>query len=58
MLGEIVADMAQIWCCYGYGIGWRVQLQFDPQPGNLHELWVWPLKKKTINKQMKKHKTL
>ena len=25
-----VADMAQILCCSGSGVGWRLQLRFDP----------------------------
>ena len=25
-----VTDAAQIWCYYGCGIGWQLQLQFDP----------------------------
>ena len=25
-----ITDMAQIQCCCGYGIGWWLQLQFDP----------------------------
>ena len=29
-----VADAAQIW--YGGGVGWQLQLQFNPQPGNFH----------------------
>ena len=24
------------------GVGRRLQLQFDPLPGNLHMPWVWP----------------
>ena len=41
-----VADSAEIWGCYGCGIGQQLQLQSDPQPGNLHKLWVQPFKKK------------
>ena len=33
---------AQIWRCYGRGVGRQLQLQLDPQPGNLHMLWVRP----------------
>ena len=25
-----VADAAQVWHCCGSGVGWRLQLQFDP----------------------------
>ena len=35
-----VAEVAWIWCCYGCGIGWKLQVQFDSQPGNLHMLQV------------------
>ena len=37
-------DTAQIWHRYGYGVGWQLQLRFDPLPGNLYML-VQPLKK-------------
>ena len=26
----LVSDMAQIWHCCGYGVGWQLQLQFNP----------------------------
>ena len=29
-----VADVARICCSYGCGVGWQLQLQFEPQPGN------------------------
>ena len=32
--------MAQIWCCCVCGIGWQLQVQFNPQPGNFHMLQV------------------
>ena len=41
-----VTDVAWIQCYYGWGIGQHLQLQFDPQPGNFHMLYVWPTKKK------------
>ena len=25
-----VVDAAWTWCCWGYGIGWQLQLQLDP----------------------------
>ena len=31
-----VTDAAWIWSCYGYSIGWQLQLWFDPWPGNFH----------------------
>ena len=37
-------EVAWIWYCCGCGVSW--QLQFYPQPGNLHIPQVWPLKKK------------
>ena len=37
-----VADVAQIWHCYGCGLDWQLQLQFDPLPGNFHMPQVWP----------------
>ena len=36
------ADAAHIWHCCGLGAGQQLQLQFDPQPGNLHMPWVQP----------------
>ena len=29
-------------CCCGCSVGWRLQLGFDPLPGNFHMLWVRP----------------
>ena len=26
----LVTDAAQIWHCYGCGVGWQLQVQFDP----------------------------
>ena len=43
---EYILDMAWIWHCYGCGIGWRLQLRFDPQPRSLHMPRVWPSKAK------------
>jgi len=37
-----VADVAQIQCCCGPGIGWQLQLGLDPWPGNLHMPRVRP----------------
>ena len=46
-----LADVAQIWLCCVYGIGWQLQLRFDPQPGNFHMLQVCGhLKKKEKKK--------
>ena len=42
--------MAWIQHFHGFGRGWWLQLQLDPQPGNLHIPWVLPLKKKKISK--------
>ena len=33
---RLQADTAGIWCYCGCGVGWRLQIQFDPQPRNLH----------------------
>ena len=38
----VVADAARIWCCCASGVGRRLQLQFDPLPGNLHMSQVKP----------------
>ena len=46
-----VADMAQIWCSWGWGAGQLLQLQFNPGPGNFHMLRVQPLKKKKKKKR-------
>ena len=37
-----VADTAGIPSCYGYGVGRQLQLQFEPQSGNLHMPQVQP----------------
>ena len=37
-----VTEMARIWHGCGCGIDQQLQLQFDPYPGNLHMLQVWP----------------
>ena len=39
---ELWADMAWTWRCCGWGVGQWLQLRFDPSPGNLHMLQVWP----------------
>ena len=39
-------DVAWILRYCGSGVGWQLQLGFDPKPGNFHMLRVWPLKKK------------
>ena len=54
-----VADVAQILRCCGSGVGWRLQLQLDPQPGNLHVLQEQPkelqrAKKRHITREQKK----
>ena len=38
--------MAQIWHCCGWGLGGRLQLQFDPYPENFHMPQGTPKKKK------------
>ena len=45
-----LADVAPILSCCGCGVGRQLQLQFDPQPGNLHmpmgaalKRWVLPI---------------
>ena len=53
-----VTDTACIPRCCGSGVGQRLQLQLDPQPGNLHMLQVWPLKDKKKKKRKKKKITL
>ena len=45
-----VTGAAQISSCCGYGVGWQLQLQFDPQPGDLHMLQVWSSKVKRKKK--------
>ena len=45
-----VADTAQIWCCCGSDVGRQLQLQLDPQPGNLHMLGCGPQKEKKKKK--------
>ena len=42
----LVRDVAKIWRCCGCDVGQQLQLQFDPWPGNLCMLQVWPLKRK------------
>ena len=37
-----VADAAQILRGCGCGVGQQLQLQFNPQPGNIHMPWVQP----------------
>ena len=37
-----VADVAQIWHCCGCGVGRRLQVELDPQPGNLRMPRVQP----------------
>ena len=38
----VVADMAQIWRCSCCGIGWQLQLPFNPYTGNFHMPQVQP----------------
>ena len=33
------ADAAWIWHCCGWDVGWQLQLQFIPYPGNFHMPW-------------------
>ena len=35
---ELVADVADIWCCHGCAIGLQLQLWFNPHPGNFQML--------------------
>ena len=37
-----VADAAQILHCCGCGVGWQLQLRFNPQPGSFRVPRVWP----------------
>ena len=46
-----VADAAWITCCCGSGVGWWLQLQLDPEPGNLHMPWVRPWKRRKKKKK-------
>ena len=46
-----VADAAQIRCCYGYGIGWQLQLQFNSQAWQLPYAAGAALKKKKKKRQ-------
>ena len=32
----------RFWHCCGWGIGWQLQLQFDPESGNFHMPWLHP----------------
>ena len=34
------SDAAQILHCYGWSVGWQLQLQLDPLPGHFHLLQV------------------
>ena len=34
------AQWVRIWRGCGCGVGWQLQLGFDPWPGNFHILWV------------------
>ena len=38
----------QMWLGSGCGVGWQLQLPFNPQPGNFHIPQVQPLKKKKL----------
>jgi len=46
-----VADAARIPRCCGSGVGQRLQLEFDPWPGNLHMPQAWPFKDKKPKKR-------
>ena len=37
-----VIEAVWIWCFCGYGIGWQLWFQSDPQPRNFHMLQVGP----------------
>ena len=37
-----VIDVARILHCCGCGVGWQLQLRFDPLPGTFHMPQVWP----------------
>ena len=43
-----VADWAWIGCCPGCGLGQQLQLQLDPQPGELPYATSVALKKKSV----------
>ena len=49
------ADTARIWRCCGCGVGRRLQLRLDPQPGNLHMPPVRPSKRQ--KRQVQKSET-
>ena len=49
-----VTDTAQILHCCGCGVGQRLQLQFDPWPGNLHMPRCGPKKTKKKRKKRKR----
>ena len=52
-----VTHVAWIWHGCGSGVGQQLQLWFDPWPGNLHMLWVWPYEdKKTKQNKTKQNK--
>ena len=40
--GAQFADLAQILCSCGSGIGWWLWLRLDLWPGNVHKSKVWP----------------
>ena len=46
-----VEDEAQILCYYGCGVGQRLELRFEPHPGNLHIPRMWPEKDKKKKKK-------
>ena len=37
-----ITDVAQLWRCCGSGVDQRLQLRFNPWPGNLHMPQVQP----------------
>ena len=41
-VGAQAADVAYILYCCGRGLGWQLQLHFDPWPRNFHMPQVWP----------------
>ena len=45
--------MAKIWCCCGYGVGQRLQLQLDPPAWKPPYVMVAVLKKKKKKKKVR-----
>ena len=47
----------ELWCRPQMQLGWWLQLQFDPQPGNLHVPWCGSKNQKKSKKKKKKKKS-